>query len=316
MLTGLWKTVASQTKDSRRCELCERCYCPGQYDVTSARFLNYAVMNDGFITPVTFTCFARLPIELRTKIWKQALPAQRLVQLHIRQNIHHFAWEVSHACYQIWEGTKSVIGADTTLLTVCAESRAAYLGSYTPMRRFCHLPQDTIPASILEGHDHKKLHHEVYIDKAHDTVLLEYGDQHYLSSLASFPSSFYDTLGLQNIAIAPKDMQLDLSTGLGWNTLRQRFSSLKTLHILLLGAKHFSMHENTLHVVNVSEDLTHRTRHYTGFCKEPILPHINHKPSDFSPEFFQKSSQVIHAYEKGETEGTGTVLMSRHPYSP
>ncbi|EPE24218.1 hypothetical protein GLAREA_08068 [Glarea lozoyensis ATCC 20868] len=297
-----WKIVAAQAKHSSRCAMCQRFYCAGRYDVTSARFLNYKVVNDSFTTPATFTCFTRLPVELRTQIWKEALPALRLVQLHIRQSMHYTAGEAFQRCYQVWESMQSELGSDTTLLTVFAESRAAYLSPYTPMRRSCSLPKNTIPLGLQQRSNHGK-HPEVYIDKAHDTILLEYGSTDPTWSLESFPSSFYDTLGLQNIAIVPEDVRLDLSVGSGWTILRQSFSSMKSLHVVLLSPTNFAVHENALHLVDVSADWNYRNRHYTGFTRGPVLPRMECSMTrNINPEIFYPRSQVIHAYAKGETE--------------
>ncbi|EHA52005.1 hypothetical protein MGG_15233 [Pyricularia oryzae 70-15] len=121
----------------------------------------------------TFHLFAKLPAELRVKIWQQSLEP-RVVELHTRRG--HYADDFRHGGHLKWHSQCT----NPAALSVCVESREVALERYTvalplavPPRRH-ETPQDSfrIPQAWIPGDSVDSHRHVLYLDPARDTVAL------------------------------------------------------------------------------------------------------------------------------------------------
>ncbi|KAI6379815.1 hypothetical protein MCOR25_001948 [Pyricularia grisea] len=121
----------------------------------------------------TFHMFAKLPAELRLKVWQHSLEP-RVVELHTRRG--HYADDFRHGGHLKWHSRCT----NPATLSVCVESREVALERYTvalplavPPRRH-ETPQDSfrIPQAWIPGDSVDSHRHVLYLDPARDTVAL------------------------------------------------------------------------------------------------------------------------------------------------
>jgi hypothetical protein len=229
--------------------------------------------------PVTFPKFGILPAELRLQIWKHALPTPRIVPVEIQilaNSRGYWFTEIKPP----WKGI-------CPLLEVCSESRTTYLESYTSV----HV--STMPRSSPGW---KPSFPAVYIDRIHDSILFQPVEQNF----TAFPPSFFELFDCQKTAI--DDTIIHFFEPSSWNMLRQKFSSMKSLQVLLNSGYVPLDNEQTVEV-EVSADFHYRTRQYVD---KSGMPCPDHKLQSFdygrNTQYFQWEAEQIRQAAKGDTK--------------